>query len=115
VTKLDKPIAWLHGEIKTPPMSKEARFEIGHLLRRVQGGEKLSMPISRPLPSIDPGAHELRVKDIEKKISWRVVYFVGAEDVVVLDVFPKRTKTIPKGILANCKKRLSDFIREENP
>jgi hypothetical protein len=26
----DKPIVWLHGEIKTPPMSVQARLEAGH-------------------------------------------------------------------------------------
>jgi hypothetical protein len=28
----DKPLAWLHGEIKTPPFSTEARIEAGVLL-----------------------------------------------------------------------------------
>jgi hypothetical protein len=28
----DKPIVWLHGEIKTPPMSAQARLEAGHLI-----------------------------------------------------------------------------------
>jgi hypothetical protein len=27
----DKPLAWLYGEIKTPPFSKEARIEAGYL------------------------------------------------------------------------------------
>jgi hypothetical protein len=29
-----KPLAWLHSEVKTPPFSKEARIEVGALLRR---------------------------------------------------------------------------------
>ena len=28
VTSKDKPLAWLHGEIKTPPFGKEARLEV---------------------------------------------------------------------------------------
>jgi hypothetical protein len=44
----DKPLVWLHGHIKTPPMSQEARIEAGYLLRRLQRGDKLSMPHSRP-------------------------------------------------------------------
>ena len=35
----DKPLAWLHGEIKTPPFSAEARLEAGGLLRALQKGE----------------------------------------------------------------------------
>ncbi len=33
---MDKPLVWLHGEIKTPPFSREARIEAGVLLRRLQ-------------------------------------------------------------------------------
>lgn len=40
----DKPLAWLHGEIHTPPFSKAARLEAGSLLRALQRGDKLSMP-----------------------------------------------------------------------
>lgn len=35
----DKPLVWLHGEVKTPPFSQEARIETGVLLRRLQQGE----------------------------------------------------------------------------
>ena len=27
MTLRDKPLAWLHGEIKTPPLGKEARID----------------------------------------------------------------------------------------
>lgn len=42
------------GELKTPPMSSDARVEGGMLLRRLQRGETLSMPESRPMPTIGP-------------------------------------------------------------
>ncbi len=29
----DRPLVWLHGEIKTPPFTKAARIEAGYLLR----------------------------------------------------------------------------------
>jgi hypothetical protein len=32
----DKPIAWLKGEVKTPPLSAAARLEAGYLLRQLQ-------------------------------------------------------------------------------
>src|SRR4051794_12960356 len=53
-----KPLVWLAGEIKTPPFSVEARIEAGELLRRLQDGELLRMPHSRPMPSIGPRRHE---------------------------------------------------------
>src|SRR5688500_11584176 len=48
------------------PFSADARLEAGVLLRRLQGGEKLSLPQSRPLPRIGPRCHELRIVDEDK-------------------------------------------------
>jgi hypothetical protein len=39
-------------ELKTPPFSRAARLEAGLLLRRLQQGETVSLPHSRPLPNI---------------------------------------------------------------
>jgi predicted XRE-type DNA-binding protein len=68
----DKPLVWKHGEIATPPFSENARVEAGYLLRQVQKGVKLSLPQSRPMPSIGTRCHELRIKvknnmDTQKK------------------------------------------------
>ncbi len=59
----DRPLVWLHGEVKTPPFSPTARIEAGVLLRRLQRGEFLPMPHSRPMPVIGPRCHELRIND----------------------------------------------------
>jgi len=59
--------------------SKEARIEAGLLLRRLQMGEILSMPHSRPMPSIGKSCHELRIKDKDK--TWRIIYHI-ADDVI---------------------------------
>jgi hypothetical protein len=83
----DKPVAWLRGELKTPPLSKGARVEAGTLLRRLQTGEKLSMPESRPLPTVDPRCHELRIDDIATKIEWRIVYYMGRHAIEILDMW----------------------------
>lgn len=68
----DKPLVWLHGEVKTPPFSAAARVEAGVLLRQVQGGHMLTLPQSRPMPAIGPHCHELRVRDADT--TWRLVY-----------------------------------------
>jgi hypothetical protein len=52
VDRPPKPLAWLQGEIKTPPFTAVARLEAGVLLRRLQDGESPGMPHSRPMPSI---------------------------------------------------------------
>jgi hypothetical protein len=43
----DKPLVWLSGEVKSPPLSTEARIEAGYLLRCLQAGQNLAMPHSQ--------------------------------------------------------------------
>ena len=83
----DKPLGWLSGEIKTPPFGSNARIEAGFLLRRLQRGESLGLPHSRPMASIGPGCHELRI--VDGKANWRIMYHIAADAVVILDVFKK--------------------------
>lgn len=104
MSKPDKPLVWREGEIKTPPFSTAARVEAGFLLRRLQRGESLTMPQSRPLPGIGPGCHELRIPD--EKATWRIVYHLASDAVVILDVFSKKTNRIPKLVLESCRRRL---------
>ena len=57
VSPKDKPLVWLQGEIKTPPFGRAARLEAGYLLRELQRGQNLTMPASRPMPSVGPRCH----------------------------------------------------------
>ena len=102
-----KPLVWLHGEIKTPPFSKEARIEAGTLLRRLQDGESLGMPHSRPMPSIGKRCHELRVRDENR--NWRIIYRVDDDAIVIADVFPKTTQQTPKQVIETCQRRLAKY------
>jgi phage-related protein len=103
----DKPLAWLHGEIRTPPFSAEARIEAGVLLRRLQRGESIPLPHSRPMPGIGKACHELRVQDGNR--AWRIVYHVGAEAIVILEVFAKTTQRTPKAVIDICRARLRRY------
>src|SRR5438067_12098606 len=40
-----------------------SQSETGFLLRRLQSGDSIEMPISRPMPGIGANCHELRVQD----------------------------------------------------
>lgn len=108
-----KPLVWLHGEIKTPPLSTEGRVEAGTLLRRLQEGEALGMPLSRPMPSIGPRCHELRIRDVAH--NWRIVYRLDADAIVIADVFPKTTRQTPKGVIDNCRRRLALYDKAKAP
>jgi phage-related protein len=104
-----KPLRWIHGEVKTPPMSPAARKELGFLLRLLQDGETPGLPRSRPMPSIGAGCHELRVTDAGGE--WRLIYAITARAVVVLDVFKKTTRATPQMVLEQCSRRLRDYHR----
>jgi phage-related protein len=103
----DKPLIWLHGEIKTPPFSTEARIEAGVFLRRLQRGELISLPHSRPMPSIGSKCHELRVLDRDQ--AWRVIYRIDSDAIVLVDVFSKKTRQTPPQVIERCKARLRQY------
>ena len=102
-----KPIRWLHGEVKTPPIGREARREIGFLLRELQDGVRLAMPQSRPMPGIGVRCHELRVNDVNK--TWRVIYRLDVDAIVILEVFEKKTNQTPPAVIATCRQRLQRY------
>jgi len=97
----------LYGQIKTPPFSPAARLEAGFLLRRLQGGEKLGLPHSRPMPSVGTRCHELRINDINK--TWRIMYRIDEDAIVILEVFVKKSGKTPKKIIEICKQRLRNY------
>ncbi len=106
VSHNSKKIAWLAGEVKTPPFGQSARIESGFLLRKLQEGELLSMPISKPMSNIGKHCHELRIHDSENNKEWRIIYRIDDDAVVILDVFAKTTPKTPKQIIENCQNRL---------
>jgi len=98
---------WLHGEIKTPPFSKEARLEAGFLLRKLQQGELLALPHSRPMPAIGQRCHELRIEDDRQ--TWRIIYRLDPDAVVIVEVFSKKTKKTPPEVIVTSQKRLKAY------
>jgi phage-related protein len=105
----DKPLVLVHAEIKTPPLSTDARRRVGFLLRRLQRGLSVSMPDSRPMPSIGPRCHELRVNDPGARQSWRIIYRLDPDAVVVVEVFSKRTRATPHEVIHRCRQRLVQY------
>jgi len=103
----DKPLIWLHGSVKTPPFSAEARIEAKVLLRRLQRGERLSLPHSRPLPTVGPRCHELRV--VDRPTSWRIVYRVDKDAIILLEVFAKKSSWTPKWVIETCRRRSAEY------
>ena len=88
-------------------MSKDARLKAGYFLRMLQGGETLSMPESRPMPSIGTRCRELRIRD--KDSAWRVVYRLDPDSILIVEVFNKKPQQTPKQVIDTCKARLSEY------
>ncbi len=105
----DKPLIWLHGEIKTPPLSAETRREAGFHLRRLQRGDRLGMPTSRSMPSIGSRCRELRLTDGSNSTEWRIVYRVDSDAIVIVEVFQKKSQATPQHVVDKCKRRLAGY------
>jgi phage-related protein len=108
-----KPIVFLGDRIKTPPFSTAGRFEAGESLARLQDGESLGPPLSKPMKSIGPRCHELRFRDEEH--SWRIFYRIDPDAILVIDVMAKKTPKTPKAEIVLCRKRLAAYDRGEGP
>ncbi len=102
-----KPVFWLKTEVKTPPYSKAARVEAGMLLRRLQRGESLGMPHSRPMSTIGTRCHELRVRDENR--GWLLIYRIDPDAIVVAVGFLKTTEQTPDSVIDKAKKRLREY------
>src|SRR5437870_11827237 len=104
VAAIDRPLVWLRGEVKTPPFSQAARVEAGLLLRQLQGGTKLGLPHSRPMPEIGARCHELRI--VDEGATWRIIYRFDDDAVVVVDVFSKKTRQTSGQVIMYCRRRV---------
>ena len=104
-----RPLVWLRGTVKTPPFSAAARLEAGVLLRRLHRGDLLSMPHARPMPALGARCGELRVPDAA--LTWRILYRLDPDAVVIVDVFAKKTQATPAKVLATGRERLQRYDR----
>jgi phage-related protein len=103
----ERPLVWLHGEVRTPPFSTAARIEAGVLLRRLQRGETLGLPYSRPMTSVGKRCHELRIPD--EQHTWRIMYRIDPDAILILEVFSKKTRETPKRVIEACRKRQTQY------
>jgi phage-related protein len=62
------------------------------------------MPQSRPMPVIGKGCHELRL--VDENVTWRIIYRIDSDAIIILEVFDKKTSKTPKGVIDTCKSRL---------
>ena len=90
---------------------EEVRRELGKAIFDLQKGEKLVMPLSRPVSSVSMGVEELRVKD--RAGIYRVFYYTRLVDrVLVFHAFTKKTQKTPTQEIELGKKRMKEVLDE---
>ncbi len=87
---------------------EDVRGELADALARLDEGHTLPMPLSRPMPSIGKGVHELRFRD--RAGIYRLIYvLVGGGIIYLLHAFMKKDKKTPKPNIDLAKKRLKEL------
>lgn len=89
---------------------EELQTDLLMIVAQLNRGVRLGMPLSRPMPSIGLGVHELRLKDRSGR--YRVIYFFKNKsgEIHFLHVFKKKTQATPRKNLNLAKKRLKDNL-----
>lgn len=95
------------------PQARAAiRRELGKAIFDLQKGEKLKLPLSKPMPSVGAGAEELRLKD--RSGIYRAFYYARlAGRVVIFHAFMKKTQQTSKHDIDLGKRRLKEILNEE--
>jgi phage-related protein len=91
---------------------EDVRREFGKAIFDLQKGEILTMPLSRRMASLAPGAAELRIRD--RSGSFRVLYYTrSVRGILVFHAFVKKSQTTPIREMELGKKRLKELLDEE--
>ena len=89
---------------------EDVRGELADAIARLEGGQMLSLPLSRPMPSIGSGVHELRFRD--RSGIYRTIYWLaGAGRIWLLHAFKKTTSKTPHKNIEIAKDRLRRIPR----
>jgi phage-related protein len=89
------------------------RREFGKAIFDLQKGKKLSMPLSRPMSSVESGVDELRVRD--RSGVYRVFcYRKLADSILIFHAFAKKTQKTPPQQIALAQKRLQEMLDEKS-
>ncbi len=91
---------------------EDVRQELGKAIYDLQKGAVLAMPLSRPMPAIEPGAAELRIR-VRSGIYRAFYYTRSMRGILVFHAFAKKSQATPLRELNLGKKRLKELLREE--
>jgi phage-related protein len=88
------------------------RRALGQAVWDLQLEHRLTMPLSRPMPSVAPGVEELRVRDASG--AYRAFYYLRSHrGVLVFHAFEKRGRKTPLAEIKLGRRRLKEMRDEE--
>jgi phage-related protein len=91
---------------------EKVRKDLGKAIFDLQKGHSLTMPLSKPMPTVAFGVEELRVKD-ESGI-YRAFYFKkDKRGILIFHAFTKKTQRTPEHEIELAQKRLKEILNEE--
>ena len=83
------------------------RGDLADALARLEAGLILSFPLSRSMPSIGKGVHELRLRGRDG--IYRIIYaLVSKRGIWLLHAFKKKTQKTPQQAIELAKRRLKE-------
>jgi phage-related protein len=92
---------------------REVRDRLGKALYLLQAGERLGMPLSRPMPSIAPGVAELRIRSEDGQ--FRTFYFTAsARGILVIHAFVKKTSQTPASEIELARRRFKELLDDQD-
>ena len=59
------------------------------------------------MPVVGRRCHELRIQDEEQ--TWRIVYRLDPDAVLIVEVFSKKTQQTPRSVVENARRRLRQY------
>jgi phage-related protein len=75
----------------------------------LERGEKLSMPLSRPMPAVWLGCHELRIGN--RQGTYRIFYVMVVKGALFIPhCFKKKTQKTPQSEIELAKRRIKEHL-----
>ena len=59
------------------------------------------------MPEIGARCHELRI--VDERATWRIIYRLDDDAVVIVDVFNKNPRQTPGQVIVACRRRLRQY------
>ena len=97
------------AEIQHWPL--EIKKDLGSILTKLQKGEPVGHPDTKPMINVAPGVFEIRLKDGSG--AYRAFYILKtAHGIMVFHSFKKKTRKTPIQEIETGKRRLKAFLKE---